>query len=47
MANYYSITVNDKINKDCAWYYESPNDSAMKIKGMIAFWNGVDVKKSN
>jgi uncharacterized protein (DUF427 family) len=46
MANYYSVTINGKTNKDCAWYYETPNDAAKKIKGMVAFWNGVDVKQS-
>ena len=44
MANYYSVLINGKTNKDCAWYYKDPNDAAMKIKGMIAFWNGVEVK---
>ena len=44
MANYYSVTVNGKINKDCDWYYEKPNDAALKIKGMVAFWNGIEVK---
>ncbi|MCH7877128.1 MAG: DUF427 domain-containing protein [Thaumarchaeota archaeon] len=44
MANYYSVIINEKTNKDCAWYYKDPNDAAMKIKGMIAFWNGVEVK---
>lgn len=44
MANYYSVTVDGKTNKDCAWYYAEPNDAAMKIKGMVAFWNGVEVK---
>jgi len=43
-ANYYSVVVNGKVNKDCAWYYAEPNDAAMKIKDMIAFWNGVKVK---
>ncbi len=43
-ANYYSVTVNGKTNKDCAWYYAEPNDAATKIKGMVAFWNGVEVK---
>lgn len=43
MANYYSVIVNGKTNQDCAWYYEKPNDAAMKIKGMIAFWNGIKV----
>ena len=44
MANYYSVTVDGKTNKDCAWYYAEPNDAASKIKGMIAFWNGVDIQ---
>ncbi len=44
MANYYSVTVNGKTNKDCAWYYAEPNEAADKIKGRIAFWNGVEVK---
>ena len=44
MANYYSVTVNGKTNKECAWYYAEPNDAAKKIKGMVAFWNGVEVK---
>jgi len=42
-ANYYSVTVDGKTLKDCAWYYAEPNDAAKKIKGMIAFWNGVEV----
>lgn len=43
MANYYSITIHGKTLKDCAWYYSEPNDAAKKIKGMIAFWNGIEV----
>lgn len=42
-ANYYSANVNGKTNKDCAWYYAEPNDAAKKIKGRIAFWNGVEI----
>ncbi len=42
-ASYYSVNVEGKTNKDCAWYYAEPNDAAKKIKGRIAFWNGVDV----
>ncbi len=44
MANYYSVNVKGNTNKDCAWYYENPNDAAKKIKGMVAFWNGVKIK---
>ncbi len=47
MANYYSVTVNGKTNRDCAWYYAQPNDAAMKIKGMVAFWNGVVVRQDD
>lgn len=43
-ANYYSVTVNGKTNRDCAWYYENPNDAAARIRGMVAFWNGVTVE---
>ena len=43
VANYYSVVVNGKTNTYCAWYYAQPNDAAMKIKGMISFWNGLQV----
>ncbi len=43
MANYYTVTVDGKANKDSAWYYTEPNDAAKKIKGRIAFWNGVEI----
>jgi uncharacterized protein (DUF427 family) len=43
-ACYYTIEVNDKENKDAAWYYPEPNEKARHIKGYVAFWNGVDVK---
>ena len=44
MAKYYSVTIGGKTNKDCAWYYEDPNEAAERIKGRIAFWNGVKVQ---
>ena len=43
MASYYSVSVNGKTNIDCAWYYPAPSKESEKIKGMIAFWNGVQV----
>jgi uncharacterized protein (DUF427 family) len=43
MANYFSVVINGKTNKDCAWYYAEPNDAAKKIKNYVAFWNGVKV----
>lgn len=43
MASYYSVAVNGKTNRDCAWYYPDPTDAAKKIKNYVAFWNGVKV----
>lgn len=43
-AKYLSATVNGKTNSDCAWYYPEPSFLAKKIKGYIAFWNGVEVR---
>lgn len=42
-ARYYSVRAGGRLNRDCAWYYPEPNDAAEKIRGRIAFWNGVEV----
>ena len=44
-ANYYDIVVTDKVNKDAAWYYPEPKKEAEEIKGYVAFWKGVEIKK--
>ena len=41
VANYFSITVNDNINIDCAWYYPEPRKASENIKNHVAFWKGV------
>lgn len=43
LANYYDIIVGDEENLDAAWYYERPNVVAHKIKGLVAFWKGVEI----
>ena len=43
-ASYYSVTVNGKTNKNCAWYYAKPNDAVKQIQGRVAFWNGIRVE---
>lgn len=45
-ASYYSLHVDDKINKDAAWYYPEPKEAAKEIKGRVAFWKGVEIVKS-
>lgn len=42
-ASYYSLVVNDNINKDAAWYYPAPKEAASEIKDHVAFWKGVEV----
>jgi len=43
-ASYYNVRVDDKVNKDAAWYYAEPKSEAAEIKGRIAFWHGVKVE---
>ena len=42
-ANYHSVTVDGETATDGAWVYHAPSDAAAKIKGYLAFWNGVEV----
>ena len=42
-AHYHHVTVDDRVNKDAAWYYPDPKDAAAEIKDRIAFWKGVVV----
>lgn len=42
-ANYQSVVVGGKENRDAAWYYADPKSAAANIKGRIAFWKGVQV----
>ena len=43
-ARYFSLTVNGSENENAAWYYPEPKDAAREIKGMVAFWQGVQIK---
>lgn len=42
-ASYYSIEVNEELNKDAAWYYPTTSHAAKSIEGYIAFWKGVEI----
>lgn len=44
-ASYYDIVVGHEVNTDSAWYYPEPKEAAKQIKGYVAFWGGVEVKK--
>lgn len=42
-AHYYTISVDGRRNADAAWYYPEPKPAAGNIRGMVAFWHGVQV----
>ena len=42
-ASYYDIVVNEKVNKDAAWYYPEAKEEAKHIKNYVAFWKGVEI----
>ena len=45
MARYYSIEAGGEENRHAAWYYPRPYPWIRKIKGHVAFWNGVRVSE--
>lgn len=42
-ASYYSLVVDGELNPDAAWFYPDPKPEASNIKGLVAFWKGVQV----
>ncbi len=45
VASYYSVVVEEKENKDAAWFYPELKAGYTPIKGYVAFWKGVTVEK--
>lgn len=43
-ASYYNVVVDDKVNRNAAWYYPDPKKAAQEIKDHVAFWGGVRVQ---
>jgi len=43
-ASYYDVTVDEKVNRDAAWYYPATKDAAKDVEGWVAFWHGVTVE---
>lgn len=44
-ASYYDVVVDGERNQAAAWYYPEPSRAAAQIKGHVAFWHGVKVKR--
>ncbi|HEY0421211.1 MAG TPA: DUF427 domain-containing protein [Acetobacteraceae bacterium] len=45
LANYYTLKVGGQTNPDAVWYYADPKPAADNIRGRVAFWKGVTVKR--
>ena len=46
-ASYYDAVVDGDRNHAAAWYYyPSPNPAARNIRGHVAFWHGVKVRRA-
>ncbi|MDH3499035.1 MAG: DUF427 domain-containing protein [Acidimicrobiia bacterium] len=43
-AEYFSVVVDGEENRDAAWVYRDPSQSAAEIKDHVAFWHGVKVE---
>lgn len=44
IARYHSVTAGGVVAPDGAWYYPHPSPFARRIRGRVAFWNGVVVQ---
>lgn len=43
-AEYFSVVVDGRENRNAAWVYKEPSEAAAAIKGYVAFWRGVAVE---
>ena len=43
LASYYHLEVDGRRNANAAWTYRHPYPWIRKIKGHVAFWNGVQI----
>jgi uncharacterized protein (DUF427 family) len=44
IARYYHVRAGGERNRNAAWTYPHPFPWIRKIKGRVAFWNGVEVR---
>lgn len=47
LASYYTVTVDGVTSRDAAWYYPKPSPFARRVKGRVAFWRGVEVRRAS
>ncbi len=45
-ASYYTVDVEGVASADAAWYYPKPSPLTRKVKGRVAFWRGIEVRRA-
>jgi len=45
-ASYYDVVAGAERNRAAAWYYPDPRRAAENIRGHVAFWQGVKVRRA-
>lgn len=43
LANYYDVHIDNHRVPDGAWTHQHPLPAARRVKGRVAFWNGIEV----
>ena len=46
VASYYDVHVDEQVIPDGAWTYRHPLPLARRVKGRVAFWNGIEVDQT-
>ena len=46
VANYYDVHVDEQVIPDGAWTYRHPFPLARRVRGRVAFWNGIEVDQT-
>ena len=44
-ASYYTVVADGARNANAAWEYRDPTPAADAVRGRIAFWRGVEVRR--
>lgn len=44
-ARYYDLVVGGEVNPGAAWFYPKPSPFARRIRGHVAFWQGVQIRE--
>lgn len=44
-ALFFDVIVDEKMNRDAAWYYPEPETEYQQLKNRIAFWKGVELRQ--